>query len=153
MKLGQRYAQVTGIFFLLLAVLGFVPGLQHPINAVEMHDGVELQLGYLFGLFPINPVLNSVYAIAGILGLVAALGLGGARFYGRGMFLGFGLLAVFGLMTGFSTFFGLMPLFGNNVWLHLLIAGISFYFGFIDSPGLLEIASQPPEGAVEIKNY
>jgi len=150
MKTGQYFALITGIFFISLGILGFIPGLQHPINVIENHEGVEVQLGYLFGLFPINAAENGVYIIVGILGLVAAIRLGGSRIYGRGLALFFGLLAAFGLLPGFDTTFGLIPVFGNDVWLHAIVAAISFYFGFIDSPGLLEIASQPPAGALPV---
>ncbi len=151
MKRGQLYAFVTGIFFLVMAILGFVPQLQNPINAIEVHNGLEIQLGYLFGIFPTNPVLNSVYAIVGILGLVSSIGLGGSRFYGRGLFEFFTLLAIFGALTPTDTFFGFIPLFGSNTALYLVTSIVSFYFGFIDSPGLLEIAAQPPQDAVSIE--
>jgi Domain of unknown function (DUF4383) len=147
MKPGQYFALFTGIFFIVFGVLGFIPALQHPINVIEARDGVEVQLGYLFGLFPVNPIENGIYIIVGILGLVAAIGLGGARIYGRSLAFFFGLLAAFGLVPGFSTGFGLIPIFGNDVWLHAIVAAISFYYGFIDSPGLLEIASQPPQNS------
>jgi hypothetical protein len=150
MKTGQYFALITGIVFIALGVLGFIPGLQHPINAIETYDGIEIQLGYLFGIFPINPPLNFVYLIAGILGLVGAIGLGGSRIYGRSLFFFFGILAAFGFLPGFNTFFGLMPLLGSDVLLHLIVSALGFYFGFIDSPGLLEIASQAPENAVPI---
>lgn len=148
MKTGQYYALITGIFLIGFGILGFIPSLQHPINVVENHEGVEVQLGYLFGLFPVNAAENGVYIIAGILGLVGAIGLGGSRVYGRGLAAFFGLLAAFGSLPGFDTTFGLIPVFGYDVWLHTALAVISFYFGFIDSPGLLEIASIPPAGAV-----
>ena len=151
MKRGQLYAFVTGIFFLSLAILGFIPQLQTPINAIEVHNGIEIKLGYLFGLFPTNPVLNTIYAIAGILGLVSSIGLGGSRFYGRGLFGFFLLFAIFGSLTPTNTLFGFMPLFGSNASLYLFVSIVSFYFGFIDSPGLLEIAAQPPEDAVAIE--
>lgn len=151
MKRGQLYAFVTGIFFIVLAILGFIPGLQHPVNSSEIHSGIEIQLGYLFGLFPTNPILNTIYAIVGILGLVSAIGLGGARFYGRGLFQFFTVLAFLGALAPTNTLFGFAPLFGSNTILYGITAVISFYFGFIDSPGLLEIASQPPEGALPIE--
>lgn len=152
MKRGQLYAFVTGIFFLALAILGFIPQLQNPINAVEVHNGLQIKLGYLFGLFPTNPILNTVYAIVGILGLVSAMGLGGSRFYGRGLFELFAILALLGSLEPTNTLFGFMPIFGSNAVLYLFVSAVSFYFGFIDSPGLLEIAAQAPENAVQLDN-
>jgi hypothetical protein len=148
MKRGQFISLILGIFFIALGIFGFIPALLHPINAIASLDGVDIQLGYLFGLFPINPPLNFVYLITGILGLVGAIGLGGSRIYGRSLFFFFAILALFGSLPGFNTTFGFMPIFGNDVWLHAIVAVIGFYLGFIDSPGLLEIASQAPEDTV-----
>ncbi|MBE9014170.1 DUF4383 domain-containing protein, partial [Pseudanabaenaceae cyanobacterium LEGE 13415] len=123
-----------------------------PINAIEVHTVLPIKLGYVFGLFPTTPVLNTVYAIIGILGLVSSIGLGGSRFYGRGLFEFFAIFAILGSLPPTETFFGFMPLFGSNAILYALVSAVSFYFGFIDSPGLLEIAVQPPENAVGLDN-
>lgn len=148
MRRGQYISLGIGIFLIALGVLGFIPGLQHPMNAIATINGNEIQLGFLFGSLPTNPVLNSVHIIAGILGLVGAIGLGGSRIYGRSAFFFFALLAFFGTLPGFNAFFGLMPLFGADVWLHVGLAALGFYLGFIDAPKFLDIASQAPENAV-----
>lgn len=36
-----------------------------------------------------------------------------------------------GLIPGLDTTFGLVPLFGNDVWLHILLAAPAAYFGFV----------------------
>jgi hypothetical protein len=38
---------------------------------------------------------------------------------------------VAGLVPGLNTMFGLVPLFGNDIWLHALLAGIAAYFGWV----------------------
>jgi hypothetical protein len=43
----------------------------------------------------------------------------------------YGLLTIFGLVPGLNTLFGLMPIHGNDVWLHLLLAAVAAYFGFV----------------------
>ena len=40
------------------------------------------------------------------------------------------LLTVMGLIPGLNTTFGLIPIHGNDVWLHALIAIAAAYFGF-----------------------
>lgn len=148
MKRGQYLSLILGIALIAWGVLGFVPGLQHPINAIAGVNDVEIKLGYLFGSLPTNPPLNTVHIIAGILGLVGAIGIGGSRIYGRTAFFFFALLAFFGTLPGFNSFFGLMPLFDGDVWLHAGFAAIGFYLGFIDTPKFLDIASQAPDKAV-----
>lgn len=145
MKAGQLFALITGIAFFGAGVLGFVPAfVQQPPHEVSfVYDG---GFGYLMGIFPINYLHNIVHLVVGVLGIFSSLGLGGARFYGRGLFLFYGILAILGLLPFANTTFGLIPIFGNDVWLHAGTAAIAFYFGFIDSPGLLEIASDQQYG-------
>ena len=41
------------------------------------------------------------------------------------------MLSIAGLLPGLDTLFGLTPLFGNDVWLHALLALIAAYFGWL----------------------
>ncbi len=153
MKTGQYFSLITGILLLSLGILGFIPGIQHPVNFVETHDGIDIQVSYLFGLIPTNPTFNLLRMSLGVLGLVGSIGLGGARIFARGVFFAYLIFAALGLIPSFDTFFGLLPLYGSNVAFHAVFAALGFYFGFIESPGLLEIAAVPPEGAVPIEKY
>ncbi len=146
MKAGQYFALITGIFFLLFGILGFIPGLVRvPPPSAATLEVFDYGYGYLLGLFPINIAHNLIHIIVGLLGLFSAIALGGSRLYGRGILLFYGLLTVMGLIPYTNTTFGLVPIFGHDVWLHAIFAALGFYYGFIASPGLLEIASQPPE--------
>jgi hypothetical protein len=52
--------------------------------------------------------------------------------YAKGVAVIYLLFAVMGLMPpAISTVFGLVPLHGHDVWLHLLLAAVAGYFGFI----------------------
>ena len=66
----------------------------------------------------------------GIFGIVAYRRFDSARFYARFTAVAYGLLTVMGLIPGLNTLFGLMPIHGNDVWLHALIAIASAYFGW-----------------------
>ena len=52
-----------------------------------------------------------------------------------GVWLGF--LAVLGCIPIANTLFGLMPIYGNDVWLHLATAIPAAYFGFAQDKGRL----------------
>ena len=145
MKAGQYFALITGIMFLLVGIMGFVPGLVHNPAIASGAAGLGVSNGYgdLMGLFPINFLHNIVHITVGLLGIVASIALDGARTHGRALAAFYGLLAIMGLIRGLNTTFGLIPIFGNDVWLHALPAAIAFYFGFIDSPKLLDIAGNP----------
>ena len=87
--------------------------------------------GDLLGLLPVNILHNIVHALFGIWGLAASRSLGGAVTYARGVAIIYAVLTVAGLVPTLDTMFGLVPLFGNDVWLHLLLALVAAYFGWV----------------------
>lgn len=128
----RTFAIAFGIVFLLIGVSGFIPGITVP----HQHPGakdvvVDAGLGAAMGLFPVNLLLFHV--AVGVWGLYAARSLGGARLYARGVALIYFALAIFGLIPAARlwTTFGLIPLYGNDVWLHILLAAVAGYFGFV----------------------
>ena len=52
------------------------------------------------------------------------------RTYGKIVAIFYGLLVVLGLIPATNTLFGLVPIYGNDVWLHLVLGAIGAYFGF-----------------------
>lgn len=135
----QTFAKVFGIVFLLVGLSGFIPGLTTPHTHPGANDVmVDAGLGAALGLFPVNILHNLVHALFGIWGLVAARSLGASRFYARGVAVIYTALAIFGLIPTAKlwTTFGLIPLYGNDVWLHILLAAVAGYFGFVrrDAP-------------------
>ena len=125
----SRFALIYGIVFLVVGVLGFVPG----ITAPHSHPEVTAQsgLGLLFGLFPVNLLHNIVHVLFGIWGLFAARSFGGARVYFKSVAIIYAVLGAMGLIPGLRSTFGLIPLYGHDIWLHLLLAGVAAYFGFV----------------------
>lgn len=121
---------VYGIAFTIAGVGGFIPGLN------QMHDDPHLAVhgpghGHLLGLFHVNVLHNLVHIAFGIWGLVAwSQGLGASRLYGRGVAIIYGLLVIMGLIPVLNTTFGLIPIEGNDVWLHALLAIGGAVFGF-----------------------
>lgn len=130
-----NFARIYGIAFLLIGLSGFVPGLspahQHPNLAVEAGSAMAL------GLFPVNILHNLFHLAFGVWGLLAARSAGAARAYGKAVAVIYGLLTVMGLFPVTNTSFGLVPIYGHDVWLHALLAGVAGYFGFVhrDRPG------------------
>lgn len=125
----HRFALIYGIVFLVVGVAGFIPG----ITAPHTHPEVTAQtgLGLLFGLFPVNLLHNIVHVLFGIWGLFAARSFGGARVYFKSIAIIYAVLGVMGLIPGLRSTFGLIPLYGHDIWLHLLLAGVAAYFGFV----------------------
>src|SRR4051794_33282080 len=131
--LTRRVALLYGIAFLGVGILGFVPG-------VNVHHGHDEHLtvegpghGYLLGLFHVNVLHNIVHLLFGVLGLACARSLTASRGYFRLVAVAYGLLTILGLIPAMKIqyTFGLIPIEGNDVWLHALLAVVAAYFGFI----------------------
>jgi hypothetical protein len=126
----RKFALLFGIVYLVVGVLGFVPGIVQPARD---HHGlvVEAGHGYLMGLFPINLLHNIVHLLVGLLGVLGSRSVPGAVRYARGLAIFYGLLAVLGLFPVTNTMFGLVPIHGNDIWLHAVSALIAAYFGWM----------------------
>jgi len=130
----RTFAKIFGVAFLLIGLSGFIPGL----TTAHSHPGaadvtVDAGLGAALGLFPVNVVHNLIHIAFGIWGLAASRTLGAARGYGKSVAVIYGALTIFGLIPAARiwTTFGLAPLYGNDVWLHLVLAAVAGYFGFV----------------------
>lgn len=140
----RYYALILGIAYVLVAILGFVPGINdmsHPGMAQHAMT-VGTSYGYLLGLFPVNVLHNLVHLVIGVWGLVAYRSFGASRDFARITGVLFILLAVMGLVPGLDTTFGLIPLFGNDIWLHALTGIIGLLAGFLSRS---EYATQASE--------
>lgn len=137
----RKFAQVTGVLFLMVGVMGFIPfflSTPHP-NAVP---GLFADEGYglLFGLFPVNWVHNLVHLGVGIAGLSCGGSVSKARVFARGLTWFYISLAVMGTIPPLSMMFGLVPLHGWDVWLHGGIAAFAAYLGYGKQGRAAEIA-------------
>ena len=87
-------ARVFGIVYLLVGILGFVPGLAMPMAMPQTLGGTMS----LLGLFPVNILHNLVHVLVGIAGLAVAGSLANSRTYFRTLAVVYGLLTVLGLI-------------------------------------------------------
>lgn len=126
----RYYALIMGIIFAVIGVAGFIPGLLAPHDP-SMAMTVDSLSGDLLGLFPVNVLHSLVHLLFGIWGIAAYRSFTGARIYARSVAIIYGVLTVMGFIPGLSTVFGLVPLYGNDIWLHALIAISAAYFGFM----------------------
>jgi hypothetical protein len=124
----RTFALLFGIVFLAVGAAGFVPGLAHPAT----HDGLTMTQGsaMLLGLFPVNILHNVVHLLFGLWGVMAYRSISGSIGYFRAVAVIYALLTVLGLLPQTNTLFGFVPLQGNDVWLHALLAIVAAYFGF-----------------------
>lgn len=131
----RYFALIWGIVFLMITATGVIPGVWVEAPAHYPHLAVDSMYGDAAGTFPVNILHNLVHLAFGIWGVLAYRRLDSARTYAKGVAIAYGLFMVMGLVPGLDTTFGLVPLFGNDIWLHLLLAAPAVYFGFIrDEP-------------------
>jgi hypothetical protein len=114
----KTMANVFGVVFLLVGILGFVPGITPN--------------GHLLGIFHVNTAHNLVHIASGIAALIAAgMGYRAARNYFRIFGAIYALVAILGFATGGTD--PLLGLIANNPadnWLHAAIALVSLALGF-----------------------
>jgi hypothetical protein len=127
----RYFALAYGIVFLLVGIAGFIPGLVAPPRVVGPEElAVDEGFGRLFGLFPINVLHNLVHVAFGVWGLAAYRTFSASRLYARAVAVIYAILAVMGVIPGLNTLFGLVPLYGHDVWLHIVLAVVAAYFGW-----------------------
>ncbi len=107
----KKIAMIFGAIFLLIGLLGFVPGLTSTDS-----EGVQA----LFGLFMVDPIHNAVHIVTGLAGLVAA---GINTKASRAYLIGFGMVYALVALLGFfdPTLFGLMHVNMADNWLHVVL--------------------------------
>jgi hypothetical protein len=130
----RTFALIFGIVFLAVGAGGFIPGLNmmgHSGHAADAEVTVRSFFGYELGLFPVNLLHNIVHLAFGVWGLLAYKSLAASKGYAKGVAVIYAVLTVMGFIPGLNTTFGLIPLYGNNIWLHALLAGVAAYFGFV----------------------
>ena len=119
----QRAAQIFGVVFILVAILGFV-------SSGASMEADPATAPKVMGLFPVNLLHNVVHLLFGVWGLVASRSVGGAVTYGKIGGVVYLLLGIVGFLS--PSGFGFVPLGGHDRWLHialgLALAGLGFTY-------------------------
>ena len=112
----QNVARLVGIVFLLVGILGFVPGV-----TTELYDGLDFagedSEAELLGLFQVSVLHNIIHLLFGIAGLALTATASGARTYligGGALYL---VLWLLGLIGGLDW----VPANTADNWLHVVL--------------------------------
>ncbi len=125
----QKIAMVMGIVFLLVGVLGFVPGITS--NYSEMSFAGHESGAMLLGVFQVSILHNLVHLLFGIAGLVLARAHRSAVNY---LIVGgiiYAVLFIYGMLVPMDSAANFVPVNSADNWLHLglalvmVIAGIA----------------------------
>jgi hypothetical protein len=111
----QKAAKWFGIIFVLLGILGFVPGLTAD--------------GHLLGIFDVDTVHNVIHLLSGIVALFCAGSASAAKSYFKIFGVIYGLVTIIGFTNG-ASIFGIFSTNAADNVLHLLITVVALYLGF-----------------------
>jgi Domain of unknown function (DUF4383) len=115
----QKASMIVGAVFLLVGVLGFIPGLTG--NFDQLHFAGHESEAMLLGLFQVSALHNIVHLLFGAAGIALAKTATGARsflLYGGIIYL---VLFVYGLVVPQDSAGNFVPLNGFDNILHLLL--------------------------------
>ncbi len=128
----QKLSMIFGVVFLLIGVLGFVPG----ITTNEQ----------LLGIFHVNAVHNIIHLVSGAVALWAGFtSAKAAKMYFQIFGVIYALVTVLGFFTGEGLIVGLVANNMADVVLHLVIAVVALYAGFgMKAPAASMPMSTPP---------
>jgi Domain of unknown function (DUF4383) len=119
-------AQLLGVAFLVLGVLGFIPGITSEAPGDFSGEGSEAEL---LGTFQVSILLNIVHLLTGIFGLALASTVEGARTFLVGGGVVYVLLWIVGLIGGLDW----LPANPGDNWLHfalgLVLLGVGLLLG------------------------
>jgi hypothetical protein len=140
----QRAALAVAATFLLVGILGFVPGITTHVGDLELagHDsGAEL-----LGIFGVSVLHNLVHLLFGIVGLAVGRTYSGAKSFLVGGGLVYLVITVYGALVDRGSDANFIPVNEADNWLHLGLGLAMVGLGFalaqhdeVEQPG-----TQPP---------
>lgn len=115
----EKAAQAVGAVFLLVGILGFIPGITSNYDALGIagHGSEAL----LLGIFQVSVLHNIVHLLFGVAGLLMGRTQTGARnflLYGGVIYL---VLWVYGLLIDHDSTANFVPVNNADNWLHLVL--------------------------------
>ena len=125
----QTAAVVVSAVFLLVGVLGFIPGITTDFDTMEFagHESEAM----LLGIFQVSVLHNIVHLLFGIVGLAAARTASGAMYYlivGGIVYL---VLWIYGLIIDLDDDANFVPFNDADNWLHLVLGLGMVALGFV----------------------
>jgi hypothetical protein len=115
----QTAAAAVGAVFLLVGILGFVPGIVTDYDTMKF-AGHESE-AELLGLFQVSILHNIVHLLFGVAGLAMARSVKGAQAFLIGGGLVYLVLWIYGLAIDHHSGANFVPLNDADNWLHLVL--------------------------------
>jgi uncharacterized protein DUF4383 len=128
----RMVATVVAATFLLVGILGFIPGITTDYDAMQFaghESGAKL-----LGVFQVSILHNIVHLLFGVVGLVLARRADTARAYLIGGGAVYLLLWLYGMVIDHGSDANFVPLNGADNWLHLVLGIGMVALGLLLSP-------------------
>jgi hypothetical protein len=125
----QQAALVVGVVFLIVGILGFIPGITTNYGAMEF-AGHESQ-AMLLGIFQVSVLHNIVHLLFGVAGIAMAKTQPGAR---RFLLVGgiiYLILWLYGLVVAQDSEANFVPVNSADDWLHLFLGAGMIALSFL----------------------
>lgn len=116
----QTAALAVGVVFLLVGILGFIPGITSNYDQLSFagHGSGAL----LLGVFAVSVLHNLVHLAFGVAGLALARTASGARSFLIGGGIVYAVLWIYGLLIDHGSDANFVPVNDADNWLHLALA-------------------------------
>ena len=118
-KLVRTFAMTVGAVFLLVGVLGFVPGITTHYSSMSFAG--HMSGAKLLGIFQISILHNIVHLLFGVAGLVMGRRADTAATYLVGGGVIYIVLWIYGLLVSAGSKANFVPLNTADDWLHLVL--------------------------------
>ena len=115
----RRAAQAVGAVFVLVGILGFVPGITS--NFSDLSFAGHTSEAKLLGIFQVSVLHNIVHLLFGIAGLVMAKSAASARSYLIGGGIVYLVLWIYGLVISDDSSANFVPVNTADDWLHFVL--------------------------------
>ncbi|MFF5635830.1 DUF4383 domain-containing protein [Streptomyces sp. NPDC012825] len=125
----QKAALAVGAVFLLVGVLGFVPGVTTHYDTMEF--AAHHSEAKLLGVFQVSVLHNIVHLLFGVAGLALARSVGTARNYlvvGGAVYL---VLWLYGMLVDHDSAANFVPVNTADNWLHFFLGIGMIALGFL----------------------